>query len=259
MKKDDLRPLVLEILRRDSQTHLNVVISQVKNLVEDYQRHDALKICEIIWELLVQGVLAPGKNSWNLNLPFVHATEYGLRCLEEDAVLLHDPNGYLERLEERVGQSLDDIVLTHVRESLLTVLAGRYQAAAVMLGVASERCIDLLAQAYTNTMADKSRRETFERKLKQAGRNIKQRLDILQDELFALALPTELGNDLDIQLSGVFALLRCSRDDAGHPTGQTIDRDTCHAHLLVFPQYCKRIYALIDYFQSTLCARKTQE
>jgi hypothetical protein len=251
MDKADLRPLVLEVLCQEPETSFHKVENQARSLAPDYNPHDDLIVREIIWELLVQGVLAPGSNRQNLEFPWIHVTEYGKRCLEANAILPHDPDRYLERLQQRVGQSLDDTVLAYVKESLLTFLAGHYLAATVMLGVASERCVDLLIEAYLNAIADASRKAAFERRVKQAGRSVKRRFDALRSELVALALPTELQDALDIQLSGIFTLIRYSRNDAGHPTGRAVDPDTAHANLLMFPQYCKRVYDLLNHFQTT--------
>ncbi len=248
MDKAELRPLVLEVLRRDGQTHLHAIDHQIRRVAPEYERHEILKVQEILWELLQQGILAPGKNSLNLNLPFVHVTEYGARCLEEDALVLHDPDGYLERLEQHIDSPLDDVVRESVRESLLAFLAGRYIAAVVMLGVAAERCLDLLVAAYAKAIVDQTRREAFEGALNGAARSIKRRFDVLRDELLSLSLPTELLDDLDVQMSGLINIIRNARDDAGHPTVRAIDRDTAHANLLLFPQICKRIYQLINHF-----------
>lgn len=250
MEKADLRPLVLEVLRREPLTQFVNIEHSIRELAPEYRRNDSLAIREIIWELLVQGVLAPGYNHSKLDFPFIHVTEYGERCLDENAIVPHAPETYLEQLEQRVGQPLDNVVLTYFREGLLTFLAGHYLAATVMLGVASERCVDLLVEAYSNAIADANRKAKFERKLKRAGRGVKRRFDVLRNELLALALPAKLKDALDIQLSGVFTLIRYSRNDAGHPTGRMIDRDVAHGNLLLFPQYCKRVYDLIGYFQT---------
>jgi len=248
MGKAELRPLVLEVLRREGQTHIHAIDYQIRRLAPEYERHEILKLQEIIWELLLQGILAPGKNSLNLNLPFVHVTEYGARCLEEDALVLHDPDGYLERLQQHVGSPLDEVIRESVRESLLAFLAGRYVAAVVMLGIAAERCLDLLIIAFSKAIADQTRREAFEGTLKDAARSIKRRFDVLRSELLSLPLPTALLDDLDVQMSGLLNIIRNARDDAGHPTVRTIDRDTAHANLLLFPQTCKRVYELINHF-----------
>lgn len=250
MEKKELRPLVLDVLRRHPQTQFVDIENAVRGIASAYQPYDGLKLHDILWELLIQGVLAPGYNSQNINLPFVHLTEYGKKCLETDSVLPHDPDGYLERLDELIGCHPDSTVLIYVQEGLSAFLSGCYLAATVMLGVASEQCIDLLVDAYTNAIADPHRKKSFEKKISQAGRSVKNRFDAIRDELLILGLPGHLKDALDIQLSGIFTLIRYSRNNAGHPTGRVIDRDMAHANLLLFPQYCKRVYALIEYFKT---------
>ncbi len=120
MEKTQLRPLVLDVLRRQPETQFVNVENEIRSIAPDYQSYDALKLHDIFWELLIQGILAPGSNSSNLNLPFIHVTEYGRKCIEANAILPHDPDGYLERLERLIGQSLDDTVLSYTREGLLT-------------------------------------------------------------------------------------------------------------------------------------------
>jgi len=250
MEKTDLRPLVLDVLRREQETQFVDVENKIIQIAPDYHSADTLKLHEIFWELLIQGILAPGFDSSNLDLPFIHVTEYGIKCLEANSILPHDPDGYLKRLEDIIGQPLDITVLTYVREGLLTFLGGYYLAATVMLGVASERCIDLLIEAYSKAIANPSKKINFEKKINQAGRSVKNRFDTIRNELLPLNLRGHLMDALDIQLSGIFTLIRYSRNDAGHPTGQIIDRDLAHGNFLLFPQYCKRVYDLIEYFRT---------
>ena len=251
MDKAELRPLVLEVLRREGQTHLHAVDHQIRRRAPEYQRHDILILQEIIWELLLQGVLAPGKNSLNLNLPFVHVTEYGARCLEEDALVLHDPDGYLERLQHHVGSPLDEVVLESVREGLLTFLSGRFVAAAAMLGMAAERCLDLVIAAYLEAVADPTRKQAFEAALKDAAGSVEDRFDVVRKELVALSLPKESKEALEPLFAGLSNLVRYIRDDAGHPVVRAVDRSAAHAHLLLFPQYCRQVYTLIDHLGTT--------
>ncbi len=248
MEASELRPTVLEVLRRQPETQFVQVEHDLRELVPTYDSRDMLKVRDILWELLVQGVLAPGYNSSNLDLPFIHLTDYGKDCLRENVALPHDPDGYLARLQQPSAEPLDSTVLSYVTESLQTFLHGHYMASAVMLGVASERCLDLLTEAYSASIADSTDKAAFQKALRQAGRSIKQRFDVLRQRLLALALPADLQDALDVQLSGVFTLIRYSRNDAGHPTGRTVDRSVAHGNLLLFPQYCTRVYALMSYF-----------
>jgi len=241
MEKSDLLPFVFEALRQEPKTSPVEIHSRVAGMVSNQDRpHNELLVREIIWELLVQGVLAPGMNHANLDPPWIHVTEYGQQCLEAGDILPHDPDGYLERLQQQIETALDDTVLTYLRESLLTFLAGRYLAATVMLGVASERCVDLLIESYLSAVTDQNKKTKFEKKIKGAGRSVKRRFDALRDDLLTLtaSLPSKLADALDIQLSGIFTLIRYSRNEAGHPTGRAIDRGLAYANLLLFPQYC---------------------
>jgi len=247
MDKSELRPLVLEALRRDGQTHLHAIDHRIRQLEPEYQRHDILILQEILWELLLQGVLAPGKNSLNLNLPFVHVTEYGARCLEEDALVLHDPDGYVERLTQDVSDPLDEVVRESVRESLLTFLAGRFVAAAAMLGMAAERLLDLVITATVNGVADPSRREALDAALSGAAGSVDDRFDIARTELSTLSFPKESQDTLDPLFAGLLTLVRYTRDEDGHPVVRAVERETVHAGLLLFPRYCRHVYALIDH------------
>jgi len=94
MNKSDLRPLVFAALRQEPRTHFVNVEARIRDLTPEYQPHDALKVRETLWELLIQGILAPGMNYANLDFPWIHVTDYGVRCLEANDILPHDPNRY---------------------------------------------------------------------------------------------------------------------------------------------------------------------
>jgi len=59
---------------------------------------------EAFWQLLTEGIVAPGMNSSNMNLPWFHITAYGKRVLETSEPNPHDPTGYLDRLRSAVPQ-----------------------------------------------------------------------------------------------------------------------------------------------------------
>ena len=250
MNKSQLRPLVLEVLQRNPERSMGEVEEEVACLAEGYVlREDDLVVREIIWDLLVQGIVAPGIPQ-NLDFPWIHVTEYGAKCLDVGAILPHDPDGYMCRVEQVCENELDGILKMYVEESLGTFLSGHYLASTVMLGVASERCIDLLTAAYTGAISDQAEKQRFVKKVRQAGRSVKARYDVLRKKLLSLALPSELKDALEIHLSGIFTTIRYSRNDAGHPTGRTVERDEAYAILLQFVQYCRRGYQVMHYLES---------
>ncbi len=111
----------------------------------------------------------------------------------------------------------------------------------------SEKAALLLIEAFGKAIQDANKRKKYE---KENTRYISRRYEAFWKRLGPLAgtLPQELGEDLHTILDQVFDLIRRTRNDAGHPTGKTIDRDTIRANFILFPNYCVRVYGLMDYF-----------
>ena len=49
---------------------------------------------EVLWQLIVQGVITPGMNSSNPAFPWFRITDYGHQVLEDERLTPHDPAGY---------------------------------------------------------------------------------------------------------------------------------------------------------------------
>ena len=186
MDKQRIRTLTLQVLQKNPQTHVHMIENEIRQLTEEYDRHDTLMLQEVVWELLVQGVLAPGKNSLNMNLPFVHVTDYGARCLDDGSVRAHDPEGYATHVAAIVGDRAPDTIVEGAREAQLCFLAGRHASALVMLSRAAEALIGWLADSLS-LPADQElaaiTEETASRKLPPA---LEQRRTTVLTELGAL-------------------------------------------------------------------------
>jgi hypothetical protein len=48
---------------------------------------------EVFWQLIIEGILSPGINSNNLNLPWFHITRYGAEVLKAGPANPHDQTG----------------------------------------------------------------------------------------------------------------------------------------------------------------------
>jgi len=247
MEKAALRPLVFEILRENPQTHLHAIESEIRRITDEYERHDALALHEIVWELLVQGVLAPGKNSLNLNLPFVHVTDYGARCLESGEILAHDPERYVSRLVEMSGRPVDSIVVDSVREGLLSYTAGRYSASIILLARAAERLFSLLVDALRErpVRGDRAPIDPV------ADRGPAARYSAIQRALAERALPDRMQAGIGPMLSGLRALVELSRTDNGDPRSVSGDRDRALGYFLLFPDQCRFVLDLIEEIERT--------
>lgn len=251
MEKSEVRREVLELLAKHGGELHNAAALRMALGNKDigFRSHDNLHLTEVVWELLMQGVLAPGFNSSNEWLPWIHLTDRGEAYLAGEGISPLDPDGYVTRVVETIGQTLDTVLLEYVEEAVRAFYSGCCNASAVMIGVASERCIDMLCEALSESLADSAAKTKFISHLSQAGRSVKRRFDVLKLQLEDAMLPAELADALDIILAGIFSTIRYSRNDAGHPTGVAIDRDVVHASLSVFPAYCMRVYGLMEYFR----------
>lgn len=243
MDKATLRPHIFQILKKTPQTHFHAIENDLRKTVESYERHDVLILQEVLWDLLIQGVLAPGKNSLNLNLPFVHVTEYGAQCLEDGRILVHDPDSYIEHLQETAGKEIDDVVLHSVREALAVFLSGSAFSAVILLARAAEHLFDRLAATLIRA-GHRDRRGT--KQLEEWPRFSRRRTDAVIRSIQHRSLPPRLDESIELQLNGLLALIQLSRNRDGSPRWTTPSRDQVRGFLLLFPDQCAFVYHLID-------------
>ena len=256
MTKENLRSVLLEAVKNGDWENLPDLHAAIKtradeqNIVFDEEHELETYANQLIWELMIRGILAPGGDATYLDFQGLRLTESGRKYLGvETDVPETDPGKYIERLIEQVGRSVDDLLKLYVQESLLTFLTGNFVSATVMLSVASERLLDLLIDEYARVSREKTGKEAFDAKIRRAGRSTKERFDALRADLQKADLPKEIVETVDMQLSGLYTLIRYARNDEGAPSGRAFDKDTAHAGLLLFPQYCTRVYALISHLE----------
>src|SRR5580704_5267856 len=128
---------------------------------------DETLLVEVIWELIIQGVLVPGLNDANQSFLFLRLTDYGKRCVEENRILPHDPDGYLREFHRAIPNA-DPTVTEYLTEGLQCYLRGLNRAAAVMLGGASEQAILLLIDSYIGSIGDTASQERFKSEVEDA-------------------------------------------------------------------------------------------
>ena len=243
MDKTTLRPYVFEILKKTPQTHFHAIENDLRRLVESYERHDVLTLQEVLWELLVQGVLAPGKNSLNLNLPFVHLTEYGAQCLDDGRILVHDPDHYIARLTETTDSVIDDLVLHSVREALAVFITGSWTASVILLARAAEYLFDRLADVLIDVQKHD---EDKSHDLAAEPRSSRSRAQAVIQTLGDLSLPANIGESIEPQLNGLLSLIQHSRNQNGSPRWPRPSRDQVLGFFLLFPDQCAFVYHLMN-------------
>src|ERR1022692_3563612 len=207
------------------------ILDRVPELVVGDQAKD--KVCEVVWDLIVEGVFAPGSGLHSPNLPDLRLTEYGRKCVEAGAVTPHDPDGYLNRLKKECN-SLDDVTLLYLGEALQTFRTGNHLATAVMLGVAAEQTLARLVFAVANSLDTPHKQERFRQATE--SKKAKKQHDELMARLRPVAaqLPSNISANLEQHVGGIFDLIRQTRNESGHPTGRKLERHETNALLLLF-------------------------
>ena len=119
-----------------------------------------------------------------------------------------------------------------------------------MTGVASEKVLLLLREGVEAALPNEDLRKKFHSATKGVAISrvfveIWKKLEPNQE-----ALASHLSQeDVKVELSGIFGLIRKTRNDAGHPTGREISRDEADSILRVFPVYCKTAYATLGWLE----------
>jgi len=265
---DELKTLVLESLKINSQTQYVTICSDVaelavkKKLVPNplenqvrsrhgflLDRIDEDRVREVIWDLIIERILTIGIDSANNQWPFLKLTGYGEKVVNSTKPIPHDPAGYIKRINNEI-QNIDPIILTYLEECLNTYNINALLSSTITLGCASEKALLLLIESYTNAIKDSQKRKTFKNKTEL--KTIKRKFEEFSKSLSTIIgnLPREISDEINNVLNGVFEMIRKNRNDAGHPTGKLIHKEELFANIQVFIPYCKKIYQLIDYFSS---------
>lgn len=265
MDTSQLRICFLEVLRNLNRNGVNQLvnlynaieqeaisrgfISTTSNRVPQLERADEDRIRELFWQFIIQGILVPGLNASNSNLPFFSLTEYGKSVISSPDPIPYDPDGYLDHLKS-IAPNLDSIAMTYVAEGLDCFARGNYTASTVMLGVGSEALILVLAEALQQALpaAEATKMQESIEKDKVA----KIYLEFKKHLIPHINMLTPILKDgLELLLDGVFTIIRIHRNEAGHPTGKCFDRLTVLGLFSVFPFYCERVSQLIEYLRNS--------
>lgn len=204
---------------------------------------------EVLWALLADGLLfidwrgqsAPENWHWVISAR-------GREALRDEEYVPHDPDGFLAELSAR-NDGLDDLVLFYAREALNAFNAQCYLASSVMAGVASERALLLLMEAFAATL-EGTEQQKFEEALDHARRSIYFKFDEFRRRLEPRRanLPEGLRDSLALHLDAVADLLRVARNESGHPSGKNVDSGTAYVNLRMFGRYTEKLWALRSHF-----------
>lgn len=203
---------------------------------------------EIFWQLIIQGVISPGLNAANPNLPHFHITDYGMKVLEEEKFIPHDPTDYLNKFSSTVVNP-DPIVLAYLTESLRCFTTGSFLASTMMLGIASERIFIDLCDVLLNSLVNETEKQQFQKICESISMISK--FTWVQDKIESIMKKNRsaLPKNTKTALLGIFDFIRIQRNDIGHPQDnlQIPSRDDVYVNLRLFPQYCSTVKGVEEY------------
>jgi hypothetical protein len=271
LQTEQLRAFLLEYLKgvvdlRDQlqySNYLKGVESIAKRFSPDEFTHgsgfrdeDCARLKHVIWDLILERVLVPSTNnprSVTDGWPFLSITDHGRKVIAEQKPVPYDPDAYLLRLRETTG-CLHVTVETYLAEALSTFRTGNTIASAVMLGAASEMVFVELCDSIATGFSDASEQADFRNK---TGYK-KKMVDRIQAVLNWLSskkdqLPDDWkSGERHTLVQKVADLIRNRRNDTGHPQDPPVkpSREEMYALLIVFQDYCEKLYSLKTWLQS---------
>jgi len=218
---------------------------------DEWRIHEDIR--QLLWQLIVQGVLVPGKDKNNQEWPWFTVTEYGKQVVAAQKPQPYDPDGFLEEFR-RQNPNANPVVLDYLEEGVRAFNYGCFKAAAVMIGAASEKAILLLKDQFEANITDGAKKAAFEKDCKKSWavtnqyRVLKDRLDKMAD---AKKLTRDLSETVAAELPGCFEMIRRQRNAAGHPDiVARHDPDSVFLNLRMMSEYMRGVHALIEYFHN---------
>lgn len=240
---DAVRQIVFERLKRDtSWSQLDTTgdgfAPYADYLGQDGRRTLLFLAQEVFWQLVGEGILAPGMDSHNLNLPWFHLTKHGLEVLASSEPQPYDPTGYLAHVANRVA-SPDPTVIAYLAESLETFRKSNRVASTVMLGIAAERVFLLLCDALAAALSSTAEKVAFTKLLDRFP--MKPKLDWVQNKIQQIQkqAPAGFPENASIMLLAIYDLMRCQRNELGHPreAPPSVQRPDAFVNLQIFARY----------------------
>jgi hypothetical protein len=202
------------------------------------QEQLAFYVLQVFWQLVNEGILAPGNGGQSPNLPWFHITEYGKTVIKTGLSNPHDATGYLERIRTNTTNP-DATVMAYLSESLNSLRHGTAVASTVMLGIAAERVLVLVGESLENALSDPSEKSDLSRILRRY--QMKPKLDWIHGKIQQIQDKRVSGfpDNATLMVTAIYDLIRCQRNELGHPrdTPPNISKEDAFVNLQIFPRY----------------------
>ncbi len=226
---------------------------------------------EVIWELYVQMILAPvpdygiivndmkqdvhHKLQGGLFFAFntFLITSFGAEVLSDSTnrTRVYDPDGYLANFSD---SEADLEMMRYLEEGVSVFRGGHLLASVVLLGAASERLVEMLAQKLSVAIVNSGGTEWYEKKYEKE-RNISKRFKVVGDALmghYGERLKDEnLRDEFEGAVKLTFEQIKNARNKIAHPKGYQFSWNEVNGLYHNFVPYFKHISRIIDLLKNS--------
>jgi len=203
---------------------------------------------EVFWDFFRQGIITLGVNDHNGGFPWFKVTDSGMKIIKnQSGYFFHNVSSYEEIITSEIP-SINKDTLLYLKEAMQAFQSGCLLSSTVMLGVATEHTFNLLLEATQEN-------SLWETKFSKVGdewgalRQINKFKEVLDKN--AKDIPKKIKEDLDTHFFSIVSVIRTFRNESGHPTGKIVSREQAFVLLQLFIPYCKKLYALMEFFSAT--------
>jgi hypothetical protein len=221
----------------------------------------ALLIRQMIWEFYLEGILAPAtrgridttvsdKDTW-IDLDTFMLTPYAVQALTDGSsqIRVYDPDGFLANFMVS-NPPPDSEMMSYLQECVYVFRGGHLLASVILLAVASERLLDVLAESLRGALGDPNGTTWFNQKFAQK-RDISVRFGAVSAKLMG-----EYGDKLNDEklkepfqsvVTLTFEAIRLARNDVAHLSGRVFTWNEVSGFLHNFVQYHRYINQILAY------------
>jgi len=216
-------------------------------------------ITQTFWELHLQGILSPtpawistGNTLYNNGYKTVSAIiiPYGRELLAQDSnrIRVYDPDGYLYNFYN-ANPTPDPEMMRYLSECISVFRSNHLLASVVLLGVASERLIEVLAKSLRDALGDTEGTLWYSRyRNKDISKKFSSISNKFKDEFGEFDLNTDVFRAVEL----TFQYIRLARNDVAHPKDRRFTSNEVSGFIHNFVQYFKYINDIIAFLAKNL-------
>lgn len=217
---------------------------------------------ERVHYLIYQMVISPGNaRDVSTELPWIHVTEYGKKCIAEREILPYDSDGYLARI--KACSQHDEWDIYYINQVLKCFNMGLYDAGIMLLGIEGEYLASRLICTYedflnTNEPAEKS---AFDTVLSSCGGKISRQYSEYNNSVSRIKGNKDnsgnykypdlraLSPRMDISAQSAFMnYLRLTRNELAHPSSVKMDPSETMLLIVSFLKYFEIQNEFMDFY-----------